>query len=518
MYQPASSASTSASASAGEPLRLSGGIHRGLVAALHEQAAEGEAAEPPAVARQDLPALRPLRQQRREQRRRLRPLARRRLDARPEARQHAVDRPADRPGRGAPGEHPSTVPAAGARQRLAAGRAGLDVAEEARPRLRQELDQPLRTSGFGWILGIDVTPHPYHWFRRIDVSNSRVAATIFQVTTNLMNFSPRPPPGAPAMIPGVPMTRLVSLPSLAGRPAPAARHLGGARPPAGARRPLVPAAAGQPRHRRAEHPAAAEDPPLPPHPAAGADRPPGVRSGGGGGGRRARPRAGDPAPGAGVAGGALRPRDRPRLQRLLLLPDRLLALQAAGAVALPGAARLLGRGRPRRAGPRLDGGLPDEPPEQHGLRPGGLPGRRPHRPLLRGRRMGADLAAADPDPLDRRLLRAAQLGRSPLPAGPRALHPHGDGGGGAAGGLSGRGAVARRPAAPAEARHPRLHAALLRSRPRRPRPGVHPGGDQLRPGAGGPHPAARPRARGSANATPCSPPAPPCASSAAISP
>src|SRR5947199_204298 len=141
-------------------------------------------------------------------------------------------------------------------------------------------------------------------------------------------------------------------PPLAGDRAAPARRLGGARPSAGPRRPLVSAAAGQPRHRRAQHPAAAEDPPLPPYEAAGADRPPGLRSRGGRGGGRARPRAGGAARGAGGAGGALRPRDRPRLQRLLLLPDRLLALQAGGPAPLPRAARLLGRGGARRRDPR----------------------------------------------------------------------------------------------------------------------------------------------------------------------
>ncbi len=92
------------------------------------------------------------------------------------------------------------------------------------------------------------------------------------------------------------------------------------------------------------------------------------------------------------------------------------------------------------------------------------------------------------------LLRAPQLGRSPLPAGAGALHPHGDGSRRAAGGLPGRRIVAGRPAASAEARHPRLHAALLRSSPRRPGPGVHSGWNQLRPGAGGPHAAPRSRA------------------------
>ena len=41
-----------------------------------------------------------------------------------------------------------------------------------------------------------------------------------------------------------------------------------------------------------------------------------------------------------------------------------------------------------------------------------------------------------------------------------------------------------------QARRPRLHAPLLRP-PGRARPRLHPGGDQLRPGPGGPHPAAR---------------------------
>ena len=48
--------------------------------------------------------------------------------------------------------------------------------------------------------------------------------------------------------------------------------------------------------------------------------------------------------------------------------------RALARAALPRAPGLLRRGGPGRRAARLDGGLPDEPPQQHGLHPGGLPG------------------------------------------------------------------------------------------------------------------------------------------------
>src|SRR4051812_38916766 len=122
------------------------------------------------------------------------------------------------------------------------------------------------------------------------------------------------------MIPASPYDPPDQPPPLAGDRAAPARRVGSARPPADARRPLVPAAAGQPRHRRAQHPAAAEDPPLPPHQAAGADRPSGLRPRGGRGGGRARPRAGGAARGAGPAGGGPPPPGRPPPSTPPLLP------------------------------------------------------------------------------------------------------------------------------------------------------------------------------------------------------
>ena len=130
------------------------------------------------------------------------------------------------------------------------------------------------------------------------------------------------------------------------------------------------------------------------------------------------------------------PRDRARVQRLPLFPHRLLARPARGAAALPRAHRLR---RFRRAGAHRPGrhrGVRDEPPLEHGLCARRLSRRRPGRAVLRGRRVGADLAAVGADPRDGRLLRAPQFARRALPPGAGALHRDGDRSRRAAGGVS----------------------------------------------------------------------------------
>ena len=139
-------------------------------------------------------------------------------------------------------------------------------------------------------------------------------------------------------------------------------------------------------------------------------------------------------------------------------------------------------------------GVRHEPPQQHGLRAGRLPGRRAHGAQLRRRRMGAHLAIAAAHPLDGRLLRAPQLQQPDLPPGAGALRPHGDRGRRRPGDVSRRRPVARRPAARTQARPVRLHAEIVRSQGNE-RHRLRAGGAQLRPRARGSHaaPLARPR-------------------------
>ena len=165
--------------------------------------------------------------------------------------------------------------------------------------------------------------------------------------------------------------------------------LGGARPPAAPERALVPAAARQPRARRAQHAAEDSDPALQADQARGPDRPAALRPAGAAGGRGARARERDAPRGRDGAGPALRARDRPGVQRLRLLPHRLLARAQRRALALPRAPRLLRRGGPRGDRARRDGRLPDQPPQQHGLHPRRLSRGREGRALLRRRRVGA---------------------------------------------------------------------------------------------------------------------------------
>ncbi len=168
---------------------------------------------------------------------------------------------------------------------------------------------------------------------------------------------------------------------------------------------------------------------------------------------------------------ALRARDGAGVQRLPLLPHRLLVRQARGAAAVPRAPGLRGLGEPGARRARLHGGVRDEPPLQHGLRARRLPRGRPDGAVLRGGRMGAHLAAVGADPLDGRLLRAPQFQERALPPRARALHRDGHRGGRAAGGVPGGRADARRAHARAQAGRHRLHDARL-SHGRRARPGV----------------------------------------------
>src|SRR6185436_9404063 len=100
--------------------------------------------------------------------------------------------------------------------------------------------------------------------------------------------------------------------------------------------------------------------------------------------------------------------------------------------------------------------------------------------LLRGRRMGARVAVAEPDPLDGRLLRAARLARAALSQGALALRPSRGRGWAYAGDVSRRRTDARRQAAPAQTGPAQLHGVWLRSEgPARCR--VRSGRHQIRP-------------------------------------
>jgi hypothetical protein len=125
-------------------------------------------------------------------------------------------------------------------------------------------------------------------------------------------------------------------------------------------------------------------------------------------------------------------------------------------------------------------------------RPHSLSRRRPGGALLRRGRVGAHLAAFGADPRHGRLLRAPRLEGRALPARARALYRDGDRGGRAAGALPRGRPHARRPHARAPARRDRLHDARL-SHGGRARSRVRAAGDQLRPRARGPEPAARAR-------------------------
>ena len=262
-----------------------------------------------------------------------------------------------------------------------------------------------------------------------------------------------------------------------------------ARPAADPERPLVRAPPPQPADRPRQPAAGRRDKAVPAHQAPGADRPPGLRPAGGRRRQRLRPRQQPAARGGDDRGPSLRARDRADLQRLYLFPAGLLDRPRRRPLPLPRAPGLRRRAHHGRRGARHHRGVRHEPPQQHGLRAGGLPGGRAHGALLRRRRMGAHLAIAAAHPLDGRLLRAPQLQQSDLSPGAGALRAHGDRGGRRPGDVSRGRPVARRQAARAQARPVRLHAEIVRSQGR-PRHRLRAGGAELRPRARGPHLAA----------------------------
>ena len=218
-----------------------------------------------------------------------------------------------------------------------------------------------------------------------------------------------------------------------------------ARPAADPERPLVRAPPPQPADRPRQPAAGRRDQAVPAHQAPGADRPPGLRPAGGRRRQRLRPRQQPAARGGDDRGPSLCARDRADLQRLYLLQGGLLDRPRRRPLPLPRAPGLRRRAHHGRRGARHHRGVRHEPPQQHGLRAGGLPGGRAHGAQLRRRRMGAHLAIAAAHPLDGRLLRAPQLQQSDLSPGAGALRAHGDRGGRGAGDVSRGRAVARRP-------------------------------------------------------------------------
>ena len=124
----------------------------------------------------------------------------------------------------------------------------------------------------------------------------------------------------------------------------------------------------------------------------------------------------------------LRAGDRPGLQRVRLLPRRLLARPEHRALALPRAARLLRRGGARARSPRNATVvfLINHRSNMDYILVSYLAAEK-SRALLRGRRVGADLAAPDAHPGDGGVLRPPQLEGPALPQGARALRRDGDG-------------------------------------------------------------------------------------------
>ena len=128
-----------------------------------------------------------------------------------------------------------------------------------------------------------------------------------------------------------------------GRPRPAGGPCGRGSP-ASSRRPLVPSTPREHRPRRDRQTAAPRDPPLHPDQAPGPHRPPDVRPESARGGRGARGRARNPERRRDGGGRTVRPGDRPRLQRLRLLPDGVLARPPRREAAVPGSGRVHRRG------------------------------------------------------------------------------------------------------------------------------------------------------------------------------
>ena len=273
-------------------------------------------------------------------------------------------------------------------------------------------------------------------------------------------------------------------PALARRPPRRPRRHRPHRPPVRPRGALVAAAAGQPRHRRAQPAPQAHHPALQARPPAPADRAADVRSRGaeGGGGRGQGPRRAQERHAR--AGQALCQGDRAGLQRLHLFPRR----GGAGQVAVD---RALSRARGRlRGGRALQGAagclcrVRHQSSLQHGLRARHLSGVRELGAELRGGRVGPRVGAAGAHPRHGRLFRAPRQLQCALSQSIGALRAHGDRVRRHAGGVPRRRAHARREAAAAEAGAAQLHGLGLRPQ-RRPRHRLRARRHQLRPRAGG---------------------------------
>ena len=260
-----------------------------------------------------------------------------------------------------------------------------------------------------------------------------------------------------------------------------ARALVGHRPAADSGRALSDAAPVQSRHRRAQHPAEAAHPAVQAGEAPGADRPADLRPGGAARDRGVRRRQQGVARSRAAARPSLRQGDRAVVLGLCVFRHRHAARTPHLDLHLSGAARLHGRGRDAdgRSGCRRH--LRDQSPLQHGLRAGHLHGVDLVGAQLCGRRVGAGVAPAEPDPLDGRLFRAPGFARAALSQGAVALCPSRGRGRADPGDVPGRRADARRQAAPAQARPAELHGVVVRSEGTA-RRGVRAGRHQLRPG------------------------------------
>ena len=159
--------------------------------------------------------------------------------------------------------------------------------------------------------------------------------------------------------------------------------VGGSLPAAHSGRTLVRPKARQSPDRRVEHALAVADPRVPANEAPNPRRPPGLRPRGDGSGRDGGAGVRRAARGPDPPGRAPRARDRPLVQRLGLLPDRLRPGPPHGPAPLPGPSGVLRRRRAVAHRARCERRLRDEPPQQHGLRPRRLPGGQPIRVELR---------------------------------------------------------------------------------------------------------------------------------------
>ena len=224
-------------------------------------------------------------------------------------------------------------------------------------------------------------------------------------------------------------------------------------------------------------------PAAPPRPSGAAPRPCGHL-----GHRGARPHhRSSRRPGA-APGRRVYRRDRPALQRPVVLQDRVQPRQAPGQPALQGERGLPGRGRPRahpQAGRR---GLPDQSPLERRLRGGRVrPGVRRARELRSGR-VGAGVAARVRVQVVRRLLRAATVPGAALSRRAGALRAAHYPERRDPGNLPRGRPDARRTTAIAEARLARLHPHYAERSHVHPRHLARPGRHQLRSGAGRPFP------------------------------